>query len=691
MKKITILLISCLFISNLIQAQAVNQAPLNAELMWMLGRVANPVVSPDGKTILYGVRRFNIQENKGFNTLYAMPIAGGEPKEIAKPNDKVSNPVWHPSGKKIFFLSTKSGSSQVWVMNPDGTEKEQVSFTDTDITNLGFAPNGVNVWVTRDVKTMESFRDQNGDLDKTTARIYDDLMYRHWDHWEDQMSSHVFHVTYNDDKKRLAGEYVDLLEGEPYDSPLMPFGDADQIAWSPDGKKIAYTCKKLSGTQAAMSTNSDIYVYDLATKKTINLSEGMMGYDTRPAFSPDGSSITWLSMETPKYEADRNRLFVYEFKSGTKTELTGGFDYTIDSYQWSPSGKEIYFISGINATDQIWSITTDTKKKPVIRQITTDIADYTGFSLHYDGKNTTMVAARMSMSEPTELYRIDLKTGKPTQLTFTNQELLSGVKMGKVEKRMVKATDGKEILTWVIYPPNFDPNKKYPALLYCQGGPQSTVSQFFSYRWNFQLMAANEYIIVAPNRRGLPSFGTEWNRQISGDWGGQAMQDLLSAIDDVSNEPYVDKKRLGAVGASFGGYSVYWLAGHHNKRFSAFVSHCGVFNLESMYGTTEELFFADFDMGGAYFDKPTPKTYTDFNPKNFVEKWDTPILVIHNDLDYRVPISQGMEAFTAARLRGIPARFLSFEDENHWVTKPQNSIMWYRTYFNWLDMWLRQP
>jgi dipeptidyl aminopeptidase/acylaminoacyl peptidase len=302
-----------------------------------------------------------------------------------------------------------------------------------------------------------------------------------------------------------------------------------------------------------------------------------------------------------------------------------------------------------------------------------------------------MVAARMSMSEPTELYRIDLKTGKPTQLTFTNQELLSGVKMGKVEKRMVKATDGKEILTWVIYPPNFDPNKKYPALLYCQGGPQSTVSQFFSYRWNFQLMAANEYIIVAPNRRGLPSFGTEWNRQISGDWGGQAMQDLLSAIDDVSNEPYVDKKRLGAVGASFGGYSVYWLAGHHNKRFSAFVSHCGVFNLESMYGTTEELFFADFDMGGAYFDKPTPKTYTDFNPKNFVEKWDTPILVIHNDLDYRVPISQGMEAFTAARLRGIPARFLSFEDENHWVTKPQNSIMWYRTYFNWLDMWLRQP
>jgi dipeptidyl aminopeptidase/acylaminoacyl peptidase len=296
----------------------------------------------------------------------------------------------------------------------------------------------------------------------------------------------------------------------------------------------------------------------------------------------------------------------------------------------------------------------------------------------------------MSISEPTELYNIDLKTGKPSQLTFTNDEILKTIQMGKVEKRMVKATDGKDILTWVIYPPNFDPNKKYPALLYCQGGPQSTVSQFFSYRWNFQLMAANDYIIVAPNRRGLPSFGTEWNRQISGDWGGQAMQDLLSAIDDVSKEPYVDKKRLGAVGASFGGYSVYWLAGNHNKRFSAFVSHCGVFNLESMYGTTEELFFADFDMGGSYFAKPQHKTYTEFNPIKYVDKWDTPILVIHNDLDYRVPISQGMEAFTAARLRGIPARFLSFSDENHWVTKPQNSIMWYRTYFNWLDMYLRQ-
>ncbi|MFM8916891.1 MAG: S9 family peptidase, partial [Bacteroidota bacterium] len=361
-------------------------------------------------------------------------------------------------------------------MNPDGSDKEQVSFADTDVTNLAFAPNGINIWITRDIKTMESFRDYQSDLDKTTARVYDDLMYRHWDQWSDQNSSHIFHVIYSEEKKRLAGEYKDILEGEPYDSPLMPFGDAEQIAWSPDGKKIAYTCKKLTGADAAMSTNSDIYLYDLESKKTTNLSEGMMGYDTKPAFSPDGTRLTWLSMETPKYEADRNRLFNYDFKTGTKTEMTSGFDYSIDSYQWSPSGKEIFFICGINATDQIWSITTDMKKKPIIRQITTDQADYTGFTLWSDGKATTMVAARMSMSEPTELYNIDLKTGKPTQLTFTNDEMLKTIQMGKVEKRMVKATDGKDILTWVIYPPNFDPNKKYPALLYCQGGPHSTVS-----------------------------------------------------------------------------------------------------------------------------------------------------------------------------------------------------------------------
>ena len=395
-------------------------------------------------------------------------------------------------------------------------------------------------------------------------------------------------------------------------------------------------------------------------------------------------------MQTPTYEADRNRIMIYDFVSQKTTEATAGFDYTVDAAKWAPDGFKIYFISGINATDQLWVYDGRLRSYPPLRQLTTDIGDYTGFSLSANKTEPFLVASMMSISSPTELFRVDLKTGKSTQLTFTNKNVLKDTRMGKVEKRMIKATDGKEILTWVIYPPDFDASKKYPTLLYCQGGPQSTVSQFFSYRWNFQLMAANGYIVVAPNRRGLPSFGTAWNREISGDWGGQCMRDYLSAIDEVSKEPFVNKDRLGAVGASFGGYSVYWLAGHHQKRFKAFISHCGVYNLESMYGTTEELWFPDFDLGGSFWQTPKPKSYTQFSPVDFVQNWDTPILVIHNEKDFRVPLGQGMEAYTAARLQNIPARFLYFPDEGHWVNKPQNSVMWQRVFFGWLDKYLKQ-
>jgi dipeptidyl aminopeptidase/acylaminoacyl peptidase len=520
------------------------------------------------------------------------------------------------------------------------------------------------------------------------ARIYDNLMFRHWDHWEDELSSHIFIADYSNGS--ISTDYKDIMAGEPFESPLQPFGDEEQIAWSPDGKKIAYTCKKLTGTAYATSTDSDIYLYDIATGKTENLSKGNPGYDTKPAFSPDGKKIIWLSMATPSYEADRNRIIQYEFATGTKTELTQGYDYTADSPVFSKDGRYIYFMAGINATDQLWSYDfKPAKGVHPISQLTKDIADVISFSLGGDPKNPVLVTSVMSISSPAELFRVDTKSGASTQLTTTNKEVLSKIKMGKVEKRMVKTTDNLDMLTWVIYTPDFDPSKKYPTLLYCQGGPQSTVSQFFSYRWNFQLMAAHGYIVVAPNRRGLPSFGEKWNRDISGDWGGQAMKDLLSAIDDVSKEPYVNKDKMGAVGASFGGYSVYWLAGNHNKRFKAFISHCGVFNLESMYGTTEEIFFGDFDMGGPYFKKPQPKSYTEFNPIKFVNNWDTPILVIHNDKDFRVPISQGMEAFTAAQLKNIPSRFLSFPDENHWVTKPQNSVLWQREFFRWLDTYLK--
>jgi dipeptidyl aminopeptidase/acylaminoacyl peptidase len=678
MKKNLLILLWLLVAASVVSAQGL----LTPETLWKMGRLSDHQLSPDGKTVVYAVRHFDVVANKGFNTLFTIPVSGGLPKVVADTSEKASSARYSHDGKKIFYLSSKSGSSQIWEMNADGTGKKQVSATSSGISNFAFSPAGDKVWFTRDIAIGKTVADLYPDLPKATGRIYDDLMYRHWDSWEDNQYSHVFFAAYANGT--LTAE-TDIMPGEPFDSPLMPFGGEKQISWNHNGTQIAYTCKKLSGTAYAMSTNSEIYLYDLNTRTTTNLTEGMPGYDTNPAFSPDGSKITWLSMETPKYEADRNRIMQYDFKSKTKTELTSGFDYSVDSYSWSKDGRVLYFISGINATDQLWVFDPLLKGKSQIRQVTADMADITGFSFALSGKNTVMVTASMNISSPTDLYTVNLTNGKSTRLTNINQDVMQSLKMGKVEKRMVKATDGKEILTWVIYPPDFDPNKKYPALLYCQGGPQSTVSQFFSYRWNFQLMAANGYIVVAPNRRGLPSFGTEWNRQISGDWGGQAMKDLLSAIDDVAKEPFVNKEKLGAVGASFGGYSVYWLAGNHNKRFKSFISHCGVFNLESMYGTTEELFFADFDMGGAYFNKPTPKTYTDFNPIDFVNNWDTPMLVIHNDLDFRVPLSQGMEAFTAARLKGVPARFLSFPDENHWVLKPQNSIMWHREFFRWLE------
>lgn len=686
MKKIVKLLVFSVT-SLLIQTSFAQNSKLTPETLWGLGRVSVPALSPDGKTVVYSVKRYQIKENTSQDTMYSVGINGGTPTPIALPEDKAYGPTWHPLGKRIYFLSSKSGSSQLWSMDPDGKNKVQVSSEDNDVTNFGFTLDGNKLWFTKDVQSYSALGGINKGLDKTTARIYDDLMYRHWDHWEDNLRSHVFVVDFDNKKNKFAKVPYDIMSGEPYDSPLMPFGEADQIAWSPDGNQIAYTCKKVAGTQAAMSTNSDIYLFNLTTKKTTNLSDGMMGYDTKPAFSPDGKSITWLSMETAMYEADKNRILHYELASGLKRDLTESFDYSVDGYQWSPDGKEIFFLSGINATDQIWSVATDSKAPTIaIKQITKEVADFGGIAV---AKGPTLVATKMSISQPAEIFSINLKDGKASQLSFANKSAMDTLSMGKVEKRMVKTTDGKEMLTWVIYPPDFDPKKKYPTLLYCQGGPQSTVSQFFSYRWNFQLMAAKGYIVVAPNRRGLPSFGTDWNRQISGDWGGQAMQDLLSAIDDISNEPYVDKNRRGAVGASFGGYSVYWLAGNHKGRFKSFISHCGVFNLESMYGTTEELFFADFEMGNPYFEDVKPRSYTEFNPINFVKNWDTPILIIHNDKDYRVPISQGMEAFTAARLKGVPARFLSFSDENHWVTKPQNGIMWQRVFFDWLDTYMK--
>jgi len=481
----------------------------------------------------------------------------------------------------------------------------------------------------------------------------------------------------------MIGRHWDIMEGQPYDSPVAPFGGNEQIAWTHDGKALAYTCKKLEGKEWAVSTNTDIYLYKLAGGQTKNLTEFNPGYDKNPVFSPDGRYMAWESMERPGFEADKNRILVMDFQTGNWRDYSEGFDQSSDHLVWSADSRRLYFLSGVNATYQLYSLDMGNGR---IDQITTGMHDYQSVAL----AGNYLVAQRMSMSMPTEIYRVEEGRRGTTQqaITAVNAEVLDRLEMGRVEERWVKTTDDKDMLVYVIYPPNFDPNKKYPALLYCGGGPQSAVSQYFSYRWNFQIMAAHDYIVVAPNRRGLPTFGQEWNDQISQDYGGQNMKDYFSAIDAVAAEPFVDENRLGAVGASYGGFSVYWLAGNHNGRFKAFIAHCGMFNFESWYGSTEEMFFANWDLGGSYWEKPRPHSY-DFSPHNFVGNWDTPILVIHGGRDYRVPKSEGMQAFNAAQLQGIPSRFLFFPEESHFVLKPQNSILWQREFFKWLDQWLK--
>ena len=648
-----------------------------------MGRVSEPKISPDGKTVLFNVRTYDVATNKGQGDIYSTSVNGGTPVALAKTAADESGARWTPDGKRIgFLMSDKNGDNQVWEMNADGSSLKQVTNVTGGINGFGYSPTLANIWYCTDVKLDKKPSELYPDLPLTSgARIIDGLMYRHWNAWEDYSYSHIFIASY---ANGTAGAGADIMPGERWDSPVTPFGGEEQIMFSPDGKKLAYTSKKLNGTAYAVSTNTDIYIYDLNDGKTTNLTEGMNGYDNDPCWSPDGKKLLWLSMETPGYESDRNRLFQYTFETRQKTELLPTFDYSVDNVAWTADSRMIILTAAKDATKQIFIYDSFLKSAMPLRQLTNTQADYQDICVAGTGKSMTLVASRMDMTMPTELYNVNPQTGEARMITNTNAAVWGVLKKSNVAKRMVKTTDGKDMLTWVIYPPDFDPAKKYPTLLFCQGGPQSVVSQNFSYRWNFSLMAAKGYIVVMPNRRGLPSFGEAWNDQITGDWGGQAMNDLLSAIDDVSKENYVDKNRLGAVGASFGGYSVYWLAGHHNKRFKAFISHCGVFNLESEYGATEEIFFAHHDMGGNYWDTPTPKSFEEFSPHKFVQNWDTPILVIHNEKDFRVPLNQGMEAFTAAQVRGIPSRFLYFPDEGHWVTKPQNSILWQREFFRFL-------
>ncbi len=656
------------------------------ELLWKLGRVSDIQVSPDAKTILYGVSWYDLAANKGNRDIYTMPVTGGNAVKVTNFKGSEINGIYRPDGKKIAFLSAEAGSIQVWEANTDGSDAKKISNTGADITGFSYSPDGKYFLYTQRVKLDKTANDLYPDLPKANARIEDDLMYRHWDSWSDYSYSHIFVAPVYEENTgseyKLAGS-KDIMDNQRFESPMAPWGGMEQIGWSPQSDKIAYTCKKLTGLEYSLSTNSEIYVYDLKTGVETNVSDGIAGYDQDPVFSPDGKKLVWRSMARNGFEADKDRIMIYDFATAKYSDFSEKFDQNANNFCWSPDGKMIYFLSSINGTVQVYSLNTISRE---IKQISKGNFDY--LSVSTAGKY--LIVSKQSMLQPTEIYKIDA-SGNETQLSYTNREILKDVRSAKVEERWMTTTDNKKMLTWVIYPPDFEPNKKYPTLLFCEGGPQSMVSQFFSYRWNFQIMAANGYIVIAPNRRGLPGFGQEWNDQISGDYGGQNMKDYLTAVDEMAKEPFVDKDKLGAVGASYGGFSVLWLAGHHEKRFKVFISHCGMFNFEDQYLTTEEMWFVNWDLGGPYWEKGNKSVDHSYanSPHKFVDKWDTPIMIIEGENDFRIPYTQGMAAYNAAKLRGIPARYLHFPEESHWVIRPQNSVLWQREFFRWLDQYLK--
>ena len=628
-----ILTIAVVFFYFQLSAQNV----MTPEILIQLNKVSGKGISTDGKQVVYSVSKYNKDLNTNKTNFYAIPILGGEAKLLD--NYKALLPNKNMSPNELYVIST----SEVKLQN----------ITGSDFYN---------------------------DVPKSNVQIYDALNYRHWDTWEDGKYSHIGYASTQNNENN----WIDIMPKEPFDCPTKPFGGSEDYVWSPDSKSILYVAKKLIGTEYAKSTNTDIYEYNLASKTTKNLTSENKGYDTQPAFSSKGQ-LAWLQMKRDGYEADKNDIIVKI--NNESVNLTANWDETVDSFVWQDKGEKIYFIAPTFGTMQLFEIAipTSTKKISKPKQLTEGQFDISGI---VGQVNNTLVVGRRDMNHAIELYSVDLKSGKMNQITHENDEIYKSLDLSTVEKRMVKTTDGKKMLTWVIYPPNFDASKKYPTILYCKGGPQGPLSQSYSFRWNYQLMAANGYIIVAPSRRGMSGFGVEWNEQISTDYGGQNMQDYLSAIDDISKEPYVDTDRLGAVGASYGGYSVFYLAGMHEGRFKSFIAHDGMFNLRSMYGTTEELFFVNWDLGGNYWDTSNAaaqQSFEKFNPVNYVDKWTTPILIIQGGKDYRVPIGQGLEAFQAAQLKGVKSKLLYFPEENHWVLNPQNSLVWQREFFKWLQ------
>lgn len=633
MKNLIVLLGALVFFSD-----GFPQDHMTPERLWQLGRVSATGVTRDGTQLVYSVSSPDISKNAIGSKLYAIPIGGGQPQEITNADALLRDTNLSPDGK--FLIKIK------------------------------------------EVKLQKVFgKDFYPGLEKSDALIYESLSYRHWDEWEDGAYSHLLvHPVVSGNP----GEGKDIMQGEPFDCPQRPFGGEEDYTWSPDSRFVIYVSKKKSGAEYAVSTNTDLYAYEVSTGKTTNLTEDRKGYDTQPAYSPQGT-LAWLSMKREGYESDKNDIIV---KNGSSMiNLTGQWDGTVNSFIWSHDGKKIFFNAPVDGTIQLFEVDNPgvTKKMPVVKQVTKGDFDVTGIVALTDN---AIVVSRTDMNHATELYSVNLSNARFNQLTHVNDETYEKLSLSKTERRYVKTTDGKQMLVWVIYPPDFDESKKYPTLLYCQGGPQSSLTQFYSFRWNFQLMAANGYIVVAPARRGMPGFGVEWNEQISKDWGGQVMDDYLTAIDEVAKEKFVDKNRLGCVGASYGGYSVFYLAGIHNNRFKTFIAHDGVFNLKSMYGTTEELWFVNWDMGGPYWEKnnaAAQKSYQRFDPSALVDKWNTPIMIVQGGKDYRVPIGQGLEAFQAAQLKGIKSKLLYFPDENHWVLKAQNAMVWQKEFFKWLE------
>ncbi|MBR1476280.1 MAG: S9 family peptidase [Muribaculaceae bacterium] len=659
----------------------VENGQFTPEVLNAFGRVSDAQVSPDGKKILYGISYVSVEENKSNRELWVMDIDGQNAKQLTKTANSESNAVWMDGGNKIAFVykDDKEGAvPQMWVMDADGGGRKCVSDMENGIEGFVLSPDEKSVVLISTVKYGKTAQDHHPDLDKTKARIIDDLMYKHWNEWVTEIP-HPFVGTFDGSK---VSDLKDMLEGTQFESPMRPWGGVEQLAWMPDSKSVIYVCRKKVGKEYAISTNSDLYRYTLADGKTENLTEGMMGYDNNPVVSKSGK-IAWLSMEHDGYEADKNRIFMMDANGGNKVDLSANWDYSVDALFWSPDEKYLYFICPFQGTMPIFRMEVATQK---IDTIAAGQYDYDGLAFAGD----QFVTLRHSYLEPNEVFAF--KAGEePKQLSHVNDELLGQLAKVECRKVMVPTTDGKQMTTWVLLPPGFDESKKYPAILFCEGGPQSPVSQFWSYRWNLRIMANHGYVVIAPNRRGLPGFGTEWNAQISGDYGGQNMKDYMSAVDYMKKEPWIDGEHIGATGASYGGFSVYWLAGNHQKRFAAFLAHAGIFNLMGQYLETEELWFVNWDLGGPYWDKSNAvaqKSYSVGNPANYVQNWDTPIMCTTGDNDFRIVYTQTMQAFNAAKLRGLPARMVLFPDEDHWCQKPQNSVLWQREFFKWFDSWL---